>query len=113
LEALGGWPAPLMVIVKQRMRSRASNICLLVYSILFVLSLMLLAVPGDYWPWYLAMSGVSIVPVILGPNRYRIFGGLALIVSAVLVLGDIQSGKAHQAKMQGIRQAHSLTNSPL
>lgn len=94
------------------MRPRASKICLVVYAILFLLSLMLLSVPGDYWPWYLIMSGVSIVPLIFGPNRYRIFGALALIFSLMLVFGDIQSGKKFHAKMQRIREAHSLTNSP-
>jgi len=73
---------------------------------------MLLSVPGDYWPWYLLMSGVAIVPVILGPIRYRILGALALIFSVVLVVGDIQSGKTFHNKLQRIREAHSLTNSP-
>jgi len=94
------------------MRSRVSKICMVVYVIWFLLSLMLLSVPGDYWPWYLIMSGVSIVPVIVGPKRYRIFGALALVFSVVLVFGDIQSGKTFHAKMERIRQAHTLTNSP-
>jgi hypothetical protein len=94
------------------MRPQASKICLAVFAILFFLSLFLLSVPGDYWPWYLIMSGVAIVPVILGPNRYRIWGSLALVFSVVLVVGDIQSGKTFHAKMQRIREAHSLTNSP-
>jgi hypothetical protein len=94
------------------MRSRASKIFLAVYAILFLLSLMLLSVPGDYWPWYLVMSGVAIVPVIFGPNRYRILGSLALIFSVVLVVGDIQSGKTFHAKIQRIREAHTITNSP-
>jgi hypothetical protein len=83
-----------------------------VYVIWFLLSLTLLSVPDDYWPWYLIMSGVAIVPVILGPNRYRIWGSLALIFSVVLVVGDIQSGKTFHAKMQRIRETHTLTNSP-
>jgi hypothetical protein len=94
------------------MRPRASKICLVVYAILFLLSLMLLSVPGDYWPWYLIMGGVAIAPVILGPNRYRFWGSLALILSVVLVVGDIQSGKTFRAKMLRIREAHTLTNSP-
>jgi hypothetical protein len=94
------------------MRSRASKICLAVYAILFLLSLMLLSVPGNYWPWYLIMSGVATIPIIFGPNRYRIFGVLALIFSIILVVGDIQSGKTFHAKIQRIREAHSLTNSP-
>ena len=85
---------------------------MVVYVIWFLLSLMLLSVPGDYWPWYLIMSGVSIVPVIVGPKRYRIFGALALVFSVFLVFGDIQSGKTFHAKMERIRQAHTLTNSP-
>ncbi len=94
------------------MRPRASKIFLVVYVILFLLSLMLLSVPGDYWPWYLVMSGVAIIPVILGPNRYRFWGSLALVFSVVLVVGDIQSGKTFHAKIQRIRDAHTLTNSP-
>ena len=101
-----------LLVVRLLMRSRASKICLIVYAILFLLSLMLLSVPGDYWPWYLVMSGVSIIPVTLGPSRYRIFGGLALVFSLILVFGDIQSGRTFHAKIERIRQAHSLTNSP-
>jgi len=98
------------------MRPRVSKICLVVYAILFLLSLMLLSVPGDYWPWYLIMSGVSIVPVIVGPKFYRILGALTLCFSVLLIVGDIQSGKTHRTKMERlmerVRQAHSLTNSP-
>jgi hypothetical protein len=94
------------------MRPRASKICLAIYVILFLLSLMLLSVPGDYWPWYLIMSGVAIMPIFFGPNRYRIWGSMALVFSVVLVFGDFQSGKTFHAKMQRIREAHSLTNSP-
>jgi hypothetical protein len=94
------------------MRPRISKICLVLYVIWFLLSLMLLSVSGDYWPWYLIMSGVSVVAMIVGPNRYRIFGALALGFSVILIFGDIQSGKTFRAKIERIRQAHSLTNSP-
>jgi len=94
------------------MHPRVSKICLIFYVIWFLLSLILLSVPGGYWPWYLIMTGVSIVPMIVGPNRYRIFGALAFVFSVILIFGDIQSGKTFRAKIERIRQAHSLTNSP-
>lgn len=83
------------------MRPRVSKICLLAYVIWFLLSLMLLSIPGDYWPWYLIMSGVSIVPVIVGPKRYRIFGALALVFSVVLIFGDIQAGRYTAQRWSG------------
>ena len=52
----------------------ASRICLIVYAVLFVLSLFLLSFPGDYWPWYMAMVPFAIIPLLLGPRGYRIAG---------------------------------------
>ena len=97
------------------MRAHISKIGLIIYVVLFVLSWFLLSGPGDAWPWFSVMAGFAVVPVLLGPNRYRFFGALALAVSIALVFGDIESGKHFQAKRQEMLRrmdSQSLTNEP-
>jgi hypothetical protein len=94
------------------MRARASKICLIVFAVLFFIAPLLLSVPGDSWQWYSVMAGFAIVPIILGPNRYRGFGLLALAVSVFLIISDIQSGKTFREKKQHMREAQHLTNAP-
>jgi hypothetical protein len=94
------------------MRARASKIFLIVFVVLFLLSTLLLSVPGDYWQWYSVMAGVAIVPIILGPDRYRGYGILALAVSVFLIISDIQSGKTFREKKKHMREAQHLPNAP-
>jgi hypothetical protein len=94
------------------MSARISKISLIVFLVLLVLSAFLLSVAGDYWPWYSVMAIFAVVPVLVGPNRYRIFGAVALLLSLCLILGDIESGKHLRQKMQQIRDKWSQTNKP-
>ena len=94
------------------MSARISKISLIVFVVLLVLSAFLLSVAGDYWPWYSVMAIFAIVPVLVGPKRYRIFGAVALLLSVYLILGDIESGKHHRQRMQQIRDRWSATNKP-
>ena len=94
------------------MSARISKISLIVFVVLLVLSGFLLSVAGDYWPWYSVMSIFAVVPVFVGPNRFRIFGVVALLLSVYLIFGDIESGKHHRQKMQQIRDRWSVTNKP-
>jgi hypothetical protein len=77
---------------------------------MFFLSFMLLSVPGDYWPWFATMGFFAVLPIIFGPNRYRIYGLLLLAFAALLIVGDIKAGKKFQEKMQRIRQNIELQN---
>jgi O-antigen ligase len=94
------------------MSARISKISLIVFVVLLVLSVFLLSVAGDYWPWYSVMAIFAVVPVLVGPNRYRIFGAIALLLSVYLIFGDIESGKHHRQQMQQIRDRLSSTNAP-
>jgi hypothetical protein len=80
--------------------------------VLIVLSLFQLSVPGYFWPWYSVMAVFAVVPIIVGPNRYRVFGALALAFSIFLILGDIELGKHFRAKIQHIRDGLHSTNAP-
>ncbi len=94
------------------MSARISKISLVVFVVLLVLSAFLLSVAGNNWPWFSVMAIFAIVPVFVGPNRYRIFGAVALLLSLILIFGDIESGKHHRQKMQQIRDRWNSTNAP-
>ena len=94
------------------MSTRIAKFSLIVFVMLFVLSGFLLSVSGDYWPWYSVMAIFAVVPILVGPKRYRIFGIVALLVSVYLILGDIESGKLHRQRTQQIRDRWSVTNKP-
>ncbi len=86
------------------MSTRVCKICLTVYGVLLVLSFFLLAVPGNYWPWYAVMVPFSVVPLCFGRRWYRVTGGIALLLASLLIVGDIQSGKNHRQKMERVMQ---------
>ena len=94
------------------MSARISKISLIFFVVLLVLSGFLLSVVGDYWPWYSVMAIFAVIPVLVGPKRYRIFGAVALLLSVVLIFSDIELGKHQRQRMQQIRDRWSLTNAP-
>jgi len=80
------------------MSAHISKVCLVVFVVLLVLSGMLLSIAGDYWPWFAVMAVFAVVPLIVGPNRYRLMGALALVLSVVLIVCDIAAGKHLRAQ---------------
>lgn len=92
------------------MRARISKVGLIIFVILMVLSFFLLSVPGDDWPWYAIAGAFAIVPLLVGPNRYRSAGAI-LVLSVLLIMGDIQLGKNFRAKRQQIEDNYLRTNS--
>ena len=86
------------------MSIRISKISLIVFAVLLVLSFFLLSVAGDYWPWYAVMSVFAVVPLIVGPRRYRIMGALALLLSGALIVRDIGAGKRFHSEHPEIRR---------
>lgn len=75
------------------MRARISKIFLLVYALWLMLSMLLLSVPGDSWFWYQFLAIFAVIPILAGPSRYRLFGVLALLLSLLMIFGDIELGK--------------------
>ena len=86
------------------MSIRISKISLIVFVGLLVLSGFLLSVAGDYWPWYAVMSVFAVVPLVVGPVRYRVMGAIALVLSGVLSASDIAAGRHFRARHPEIRQ---------
>lgn len=80
------------------MKKRISKFSLIVFVLLLVLSGFLMSIPGHYWPWYAIMSAFAVVPLVLGPGRYRIMGAIALILSGSLIVCDITEGKHYRAR---------------
>jgi hypothetical protein len=86
------------------MSERISKISLIVFVVLFVLSLFLLSVAGEYWPWYAVMSTFAVIPLVVGPWRYRLTGAVALVLSVVLIVSDVEAGKRFRARHPEIRR---------
>ena len=86
------------------MSIRISKISLIVFVVLLVLSCFLLSVAGDYWPWYAVMSAFAVVPLVIGPRRYRVLGAIALVLSGVLIVSDIAAGRQFHARHPEIRR---------
>jgi len=86
------------------MSIRISKISLIVFAVLLVLSGFLLSVAGDYWPWYAVMSVFAVVPLVVGPRRYRIMGVVGLVLSGVLIASDIATGRQFHARHPEIRR---------
>ncbi len=86
------------------MSIRISKISLSVFAVLLVLSFFLLSVAGDYWPWYAVMSAFAVVPLVVGPSRYRVMGAIALVLSGVLIVSDIVAGRRFHARHPEIRR---------
>ena len=86
------------------MNERISKISLIVFVVLLVLSVFLLSVPGNSWPWYAVMSVFAAVPLAVGPGRYRRMGAIALVLSSVLITGDIVAGRQFRAQHPAMRR---------
>jgi hypothetical protein len=86
------------------MSTRISKISLTVFVVLLVLSAFLLSVAGDYWPWYAVMAAFAVVPLVVGPGRYRLIGAIALVLSGVLIVSDIAAGRQFRARHPEIRR---------
>jgi len=89
------------------MHARTSRICLIVFTLLLVLSAFLISVDGDYWPWYAFMALFAVVPLALGPRWYRILGAAALALSGILIISDIKAGKVFQESLDQLRAKRS------
>src|SRR5436190_24025152 len=92
------------------MNLRISKICLVVYGVLFLLSLFLMSTPGDYWPWYAVMAPFAVLPLCLGPRWYRFAGGIAVVLSGLLIVSDIEQGKRFHEKPNRLRKKATTTN---
>ena len=86
------------------MRARASKISLIIFSVLLLLSAALLSVPGDYWPWYAVMSVFAVIPLFVGPRRYRMMGVIALLLSGALIVTDIAMGRRFHSQHPELRR---------
>ena len=64
-------------------------ISLIVFVVMLVLSGFLLSVAGEYWLWYAITAAFAVVPIVVGPRRYRIMGAIGLALSVVLIVSDI------------------------
>ena|SRR5258708_37247726 len=92
------------------MNLRISKICLIVYGVLLLLSLFLLSTPGNYWPWYAVMAPFTALPLCLGPRWYRLAGGIAVVLSGLLIVSDLEQGKRFHEKIDRLRKKPTGTN---
>ena len=86
------------------MTARTSKIPLIFFVVLLILSAFLLSVEGDYWPWYAVMSIFAVVPLVVGPGRYRLMGAIALVLAVILIVSDVAAGRRLHAEHPKLRR---------
>jgi hypothetical protein len=94
------------MIVRPTMRAKVSKISLCAFVMLLVLSGTVATISGKYWPFYAFTSAFAVVPVFVGPRRYRLIGVGALLLCAVLIAHDIAAGKRFRAQNPQIQWTH-------
>jgi membrane protein implicated in regulation of membrane protease activity len=94
------------------MRARISKLSLILFVVMVVLGGFLLAVPGNYWPWFAVTALFAAIPFLLGPRRYHWAGLAGLALSALLIAGDYGRGTALHERVQAIHRisAEQSTN---
>jgi hypothetical protein len=71
--------------------------CLIAYSVLLVLSALLLSVAGDRVEWYATIALALVPPILMGNRKQRIIASIFVILTLVLVMAD------HRAGMERLR----------
>jgi cell division protein FtsW (lipid II flippase) len=74
------------------MKQSIVRIATIIWIIGLTLSVFLLSVPPHDLPIYIGLACISLIPLILGAHRYRIFGIIALIVSLLMVVLECLAG---------------------
>jgi hypothetical protein len=93
------------------MTKRVSQISLAVFAVLIVLIPAIATISGKYWPFYAFASVFGVVPLLIGPRWYRLFGALALVVTVVLIVQDYRAGQEFRARFHvGVLERLSSTN---
>jgi hypothetical protein len=69
-----------------------------VFVVMLALSTCLLSVAGRYWPWYAVTSVFAVVPAVIGPGRYRLWGAIGFVLSVVLIVSDVSAGRRFRAQ---------------
>ncbi len=86
-------------------RRQISQVALLAYFILLLLSTFFPAIPGQSL-WFRLLVLLAIVPLLVGPELYHLAGFATLILAIVLLRGDIKYGKIYQEKR--LKRIHSI-----
>ena len=81
------------------MKRIISQAALALFYLLLLLSTIFPSLPGES-VWFPLLVAIALVPILAGPDQYRFFGGITLILALVLLYGDIKYGKVYQEKRQ-------------
>ena len=87
-----------------------AKVSLLLFGVLLVASIPQLAVPGKRWPSYALAACFTLLPLAVGPRWLRSVAAIGLLLSGILILGDIQAGKRYHERMERI--AHDYQKPP-
>jgi hypothetical protein len=86
-----------------------------VWVIGFVLSIIGdLSVPPAALPLYIGLAGITLIPLIFGSRRYRVFEAIALAVSLLMVVMEYSAGirikEQREQNRRAIAQENQKTN---
>jgi integral membrane sensor domain MASE1 len=74
------------------MKQSIVRIATIIWIIGLILSAFLLSVPPRDLPIYIGLACISLIPLIWGSHRYRIFGIIALMISLLMVVLECWAG---------------------
>ena len=82
------------------MRMSAARVSLSVSVAVLVLSGVVAAVPGEYWPLFAVAGCGALVASLAGRGKCRIAGVCITVLVACLIAGDVREGVAYRNKMK-------------
>ena len=82
------------------MKTATPKICLFGYVVIMLGFTTFSSIPGNLWPWVLAMSLLLVVPLILGTRWYRLAAGVFLILALAASANDYREGKIWYARRE-------------
>jgi hypothetical protein len=84
-------------------KKRISKACIVGYIGVLIISMFLSAMPGEYWPWYVLMCALAVVPLILGPRWCRLVAGFGVFVSLFLIEANFEAARVWRAQMAELK----------
>jgi len=63
-----------------------------------------LSIPPADLPIYLGLAGIALIPMMFGEKRFRVFGGVAILVSLIIANIKHFAGVRENERLQRFRQ---------
>ena len=90
-------------MASEPMKAMISRIGLAVFAILLALSFLLPSAPGGGAFWVGSMVAAALLPLAVGPFKYRFAGALALAIALLFVVVEIAAERRLKTRLNLVR----------